>query len=70
MFQDYQKIRYVITIENTLKHINTVMFYFKESEKYRYIKFLVAGVLLKIMKTLIFMAYEENDSIIYKEVFL
>lgn len=70
LFQDYQKIRYVTTIENTLKHINTIFFYFRDSERFRYIKYIIAKVLLKITKTLIYMAYEENDSIIYKEIFM
>jgi hypothetical protein len=69
LIKDFQKIRFVNLIENTLKHLNTIMFTFRDSEKFRYIKYIILKLLLKITKTFIYMAYEENDSIIFNEIF-
>jgi hypothetical protein len=70
LIKDFQKFRYVGLVENILKNLNIIMLKFKHTDKYKYIKYMIVKLLLKITKTFIYMVYEENDSIIFKVLFL
>lgn len=70
LFDQEQKFRFIQILENCIKVANSFIINFKDSEKLVYLKTLLAKIFLKVIKTIIYLAYEENDKIIYEEIIL
>jgi len=62
-----QKQRFIIILEYCIRNFNTLLINFKDSDKKDSLKMNLAKVFVKVIKTIIYLAYEENDSIIYNE---
>lgn len=67
LFNADQKQKFIVILENCLSVFNTLIINMKDVEKKKILKVYLAKIFVKIIKTFIFLAYEENDSIIYNE---
>jgi len=69
LFDIDQKLKLIYILEKCIKNFRIIIINYKKSNKLEIVKTTLAKIFVKIIKTIIFLAYEENDTIIYNEFF-